>query len=87
MTLHTVVRRQCPFCKHTVNAFVDRRHPTSTPHDGDLSICAECSGLSVFDGTELRLPTPAELAMAVRDQNLLREIKELRDEHYGWQVF
>jgi hypothetical protein len=87
MTLHTVVRRQCPFCKHAVNAFVDRQHPANTPHDGDLSICAECSGLSVFEGAELRLPTPVELAMAVRDQNLLREIKELRAEHYGWQVF
>jgi hypothetical protein len=35
----------------------------------------------------LRLPTPEELARSMRDKNLLRSIKELRAEHYGWSVF
>ncbi|MEO3756990.1 hypothetical protein ABGB19_01675 [Mycobacterium sp. B14F4] len=87
MALRAVVLRQCPFCKHAVNAFVDRRNPENTPHDGDISVCARCSGLSVFDGTELRLPTPAELANAVRDRELMRAIRELRAERDEWMVF
>jgi hypothetical protein len=87
MTLRTVVTRQCPFCKHAVNAFVDRHHPENTPHDGDISVCARCSGLSVFDGADLRLPTPTELAKAVRDRELMGAIRELRAERDGWKVF
>lgn len=87
MTLRAVVTRQCPFCKHAVNAFLDRQNPGNTPHDGDISVCARCSGLSVFDGRDLRLPTPAELAKAVRDRDVMRAIKELRSERYGWKVF
>jgi hypothetical protein len=64
--------------------FVDPRNPANTPHDGDISICARCSGLSVFEGSELRLPTPAELARSMRDRNLLLTIKELRAEQLGW---
>lgn len=87
MALRAVVTRQCPFCKHAVNAFVDRRNPNNMPHDGDISVCGRCSGLSVFDGRELRLPTPGELAKAVRDRDLMRAIKELRAERDGWKVF
>jgi hypothetical protein len=87
MKLHAVVTRRCPFCQHTVNAYVDSRTSTNTPHDGDNSICANCSGLSVFQGRELRLPTPEELAKAMRDPDLLRAIKELRAAMYGWSVF
>jgi hypothetical protein len=87
MNVHVVVGRRCPFCQHTVNTFVDPRDPDNTPHDGDISICANCSGLSVFQGSELRLPTPDELARSMRDKNLLRSIKELRAEQYGWSVF
>ena len=68
-------------------AYVDGQHPTNTPHDGDISICANCSGLSVFEGSELRLPTPNELAKSMRDQRLLRAIKEVRSALYGWEVF
>jgi hypothetical protein len=84
MNVHIVVARRCPFCQHTVNDFVDPRNPANTPHDGDISICARCSGLSVFEGSELRLPTPAELARSMRDGNLLLTIKELRAEQLGW---
>jgi hypothetical protein len=87
MNVHVVVARRCPFCQHTVNAFVDPRNSANTPHDGDISICANCSGLSVFEGRELRLPTPAELAKSMRDKNLLHSIKELRAERFGWSVF
>ena len=87
MKLHAVVTRRCPFCKHDVNAYVDGQRPANTPHDGDISICANCSGLSVFHGRELRLPTPNELAKAMRDQRLLRAIKEVRSTLYGWDVF
>jgi hypothetical protein len=87
MNVHVVVARRCPFCQHTVNAFVDPRDPTNAPHDGDISICTNCSGLSVFHGSELRLPTPAELARSMRDKNLLITIKELRAQRYGWSVF
>jgi hypothetical protein len=41
----------------------------------------------VFEGDELRLPTPAELALSMRDKKLLHSIKELRAEQYGWSVF
>ena len=87
MNVHVVVTRRCPFCKHIVNTFADPRDPTNTPHDGDISICANCSGLSVFEGSELRLPTPAELARSMRDKNLLHSIKKLRAEQSGWSVF
>jgi hypothetical protein len=87
MKLDAVVTRRCPFCQHCVNAYVDRRHPGNTPHNGDMSICANCSGLSVFSDSELRLPTPDELAKAMRDQELLRAIKEVRSALYGWSVF
>jgi hypothetical protein len=87
MNLRAVVTRRCPFCKHDVNAYVDGQHPANTPHDGDISICANCSGLSVFEGSELRLPTPNELARSMRDQKLLRAIKEVRSALYGWEVF
>jgi hypothetical protein len=87
MNVHLVVARRCPFCQHTVNDYVDPRDPANTPHDGDISICARCSGLSVFQGSELRLPTPAELARSMRDKKLLLTIKELRAEQYGWSVF
>jgi hypothetical protein len=87
MNLHVVVARRCPFCKRTVNSYVDPRDRENTPHDGDISVCGNCSGLSVFQGTELRLPTPAELARSMRDKNLLHTIKKLRAEQYGWTVF
>lgn len=87
MNVHVVEARRCPFCQHIVNAYVDPRDPENTPHDGDISVCANCSGLSVFQGTELRLPTPEELAQSMRDKNLLHTIKELRAEQYGWSVF
>jgi hypothetical protein len=87
MNVHIVVARRCPFCQHTVNSYVDPRDPAKAPHDGDISICANCSGLSVFQGSELRLPTPAELARSMRDKNLLQTIKELRAERYGWGAF
>jgi hypothetical protein len=87
MKLHAAVTRRCPFCKHAVNDYVDGQHPANTPHDGDISICAHCTGLSVFQGRELRLPTPNELAKAMRDQRLLRAIKEVRSALYGWDVF
>ena len=87
MNVHVVVARRCPFCQHTVNTFVDPRNPANTPHDGDISICANCSGLSVFEGSELRLPTPAELAQSMRDKDLLLSIKELRAERFGWSMF
>jgi hypothetical protein len=87
MSVHVVEARRCPFCQHIVNTYVDPRNPDNTPHDGDISVCANCSGLSVFQGHELRLPTPAELARSMRDKNLLHTIKELRAEQYGWSVF
>jgi len=87
MNVHVVVARRCPFCQHTVNAFVDPPDPPNTPHHGGISVCVNCSGLSGFQGSELRLPTPEELARSMRDKNLLRSIKELRAEHYGWSVF
>jgi hypothetical protein len=87
MNVHVVVARRCPFCQHTVNDYVDPRDPANTPHDGDISICANCSGLSVFQGNELRLPTPVELARSVRDKKLLLTIKELRAEQDAWSVF
>ena len=87
MNVHVVVARRCPFCQHTVNTFVDPRNPANTPHDGDTSIWANCSGLSVFEGSELRLPTPAELAQSMRDKDLLLSIKELRAERFGWSMF
>jgi hypothetical protein len=87
MKADAVVTRRCPFCKHILNSYADRRDPANTPHDGDISICANCSGLSVFQGNELRLPTPAELARSMRDQDLLQAIKELRAEQYGWAIF
>jgi hypothetical protein len=87
MNVHVVEARRCPFCQHIVNTFADPRNPENTPHDGDISICVNCSGLSVFQGSELRLPTPAELARSMRDKKLLHSIKELRAEHYGWSVF
>jgi hypothetical protein len=87
MNVHVVEARRCPFCQHIVNTYVDPRNPDNTPHDGDISVCANCSGLSVFQGHELRLPTPAELARSMRDKNLLHTIKELRAEQYGWSVF
>ena len=70
-----------------VNSYVDPRDPKNIPHDGDISVCGNCSGLSVFQGRELRLPTPSELARSMRDKDLLRAIKELRAEQYGWSVF
>jgi hypothetical protein len=87
MNVHVVVGRRCPFCQHNVNTFVDPRDPANTPHDGDISICSNCSGLSVFQGSELRLPTPAELARSMRDKKVLHSIKQLRAEQYGWSVF
>ncbi|MFG1929184.1 hypothetical protein ACGFK1_00805 [Mycobacterium sp. NPDC048908] len=87
MNVQVVEARRCPFCKHVVNTYRDPRNPANTPHDGDISVCANCSGLSVFEGRELRLPTPEELARSMRDKNLLRTIKELRAEYYGWSVF
>lgn len=87
MNVHVVEARRCPFCLHIVNTYVDPRNPENTPHDGDISICANCSGLSVFQGSELRLPTPEELARSMRDKTLLHSIKELRAEQYGWSVF
>jgi hypothetical protein len=87
MKSDAVVARRCPFCKHAVNTYVDSRDPARTPRDGDISICANCSGLSVFQGSELRLPTPAELAESMRDQDILRAIRELRAEQYGWGVY
>jgi C4-type Zn-finger protein len=87
MKLHAVVTRRCPFCQHAVNTYVDSRHPANTPHDGDISICANCSGLSVFQGNELRLPRPQELTTAMRDQELLRSIKDVRSALYGWSIF
>jgi hypothetical protein len=87
MNVHVVVARRCPFCQHTVNDYVDPRDPANTPHDGDISICANCSGLSVFQGNELRLPTPVELARSARDKKLLLTIKELRAEQDAWSVF
>jgi hypothetical protein len=87
MNVHIVEARRCPFCQHIVNSYSDPRNPKNKPHDGDISVCGKCSGLSVFQGSELRLPTPAELALSMRDKNLLRTIKELRAEQYGWSVF
>ena len=87
MKVHVVEARRCPFCQHIVNSYIDPRDPENTPHDGDISICSNCSGLSVFQGSELRLPTPTELARSMRDKNLLHSIKELRAEQYGWSVF
>jgi hypothetical protein len=87
MNVHIVEARRCPFCQHIVNSYFDPRNPENKPHDGDISVCGKCSGLSVFQGRELRLPTPAELALSMRDKNLLRTIKELRAEQYGWSVF
>jgi hypothetical protein len=87
MKVHVVEARRCPFCQHIVNTYLDPRDPENTPHDGDISICANCSGLSVFQGSELRLPTPKELARSMRDKNLLHSIKELRAEQLGFSVF
>ena len=87
MNVHVVELRRCPFCQHIVNSYFDPRDPKNTPHDGDISVCGNCSGLSVFQGRELRLPTPSELAKSMRDKDLLRAIKELRAEQYGWNVF
>jgi hypothetical protein len=87
MNVHVVEARRCPFCKHIVNTYVDPRDPENTPRDGDISVCSNCSGLSVFQGSELRLPTPAELARSMRDKKLLHTIKELRAEQSGWSVF
>ena len=87
MNVDAVEARRCPFCQHIVNTYLDPRDPANTPHDGDISICANCSGLSVFQGSELRLPTPEELARSMRDKNLLYSIKELRAEQLGFSVF
>jgi hypothetical protein len=87
MNVRLVAARRCPFCKHIVNTYVDPRDPANTPHDGDISVCGRCSGLSVFQGSELRLSTPTELARSMRDKNLLHSIKELRAERFGWSVF
>jgi hypothetical protein len=85
MKLRAVVARRCPFCQHTVNTFVDPNNSNNSPHDGDISVCANCSGLSVFQGTELRFPT-TELARSLRDKNLVLTIKELRAEMSGFSV-
>jgi hypothetical protein len=31
------------------------------PARGDISVCAECNGVSVFDGDNMRDPSPLEL--------------------------
>jgi len=87
MNVRLVEARRCPFCQYIVNTYIDPRNPKNTPHDGDISICAKCSGLSVFQGNELRLPTPVELAQSMRDKDLLHSIKELRAEWLGWSVY
>jgi hypothetical protein len=87
VNVHVVEMRRCPFCQNIVNTYRDPRDPDNTPHDGDISVCGNCSGLSVFQGRELRLPTPEELARSMRDKKLLHTIKELRAQQFGWSVF
>jgi hypothetical protein len=41
---------------------------------------------SVFQGSELRLPTSAELASAMRDQNLPHAIKDVQAALYGVDI-
>lgn len=87
MVLRGIVMRHCPFCRHAVSVFCDRRARVDTTEAGRLSVCEHCCGLSILSGHELRLPTPQELASAMRDRHLVRTIKDLRASKYGVSVF
>ena len=78
-----VVPASCPYCGEELNAATDT-DGDARPSEGDVSLCAYCAGLLVFDAEgKLRLPTDAELVELRRDpavvwarQNLLAWIHQ-----------
>lgn len=55
----------CPFCKAKLDAatMVPDQGPEVGPAPGDVTVCAYCQGVLMFDGDPLaiRIPTLAEL--------------------------
>jgi NAD-dependent SIR2 family protein deacetylase len=60
-------RQACPYCHAELDSTMS--FESSKPKPGDVSVCAECGEIAVFDeNLEFRIPTPEELEtiMALR---------------------
>lgn len=56
----------CPLCKATLDAasWIPDGGPPATPAPGDVTVCAYCGVLLLFDGEPLALRTPTFAEMA-----------------------
>ena len=69
-----IKRAPCPFCGRAVNRTASFFNDTR-PSPGDVSICAYCVQISLFDGNlNLRRPTPEEFTALLEDDQMRREI-------------
>lgn len=62
----------CPFCRAEFTHATAMQAGDAAPRDGDLGVCLRCAKVVAYTGRglELRLPTPAEVSYAVRDERL-----------------
>lgn len=70
---HRVAPAPCPYCGTRLDGAFNTGDDAA-PTKGDVTICAYCAGLCVFDGEPLalRFPTDDEAADMVRDPRVER---------------
>lgn len=76
----TVFRSVCPYCGKVNDLQTDMVPGRQCPDNGDLSICAGCLKVAVFDNTldaGVRPPTPEEWVLFSQDPNLSRGLRNL----------
>ena len=66
----------CPFCGHLLDmAMCSPSTPEATPSPGDLSLCINCGGLTIFtEDMGMRVPTDAEMAQAMSYPEVVQAI-------------
>jgi hypothetical protein len=58
--------RPCPWC-HEANTHADCFSGPEGPSTGDVSLCSYCGRWSIFEATDMRKPTDAELVEIAED--------------------
>lgn len=78
MTAHRLEPNPCPFCGAVLDAASGVRSTHDGPTAGDITVCAYCATILVFDDAlDLRLPTASESAGFASDPDLIRAVKAI----------
>lgn len=70
---------KCPHCAYEPDSHTQIRvEDPGVPEDGDISLCINCAGISVFNGNDLRPPTEDEYESFLMDRDVIDGVAAIR---------